>query len=128
MAFYSITALAAAITSFTTNLSGTPAIGQTLWIGRATLSGEASCASITHHKIFNVTIIISAAVSLLVQWIKQKTTNQLETLLVLLAISLAAAGLYCALVAVGYWETVANVLLIAGAFYAFVIQRFESMS
>ncbi|HET9878866.1 MAG TPA: hypothetical protein VFQ81_06140 [Candidatus Limnocylindria bacterium] len=75
-----------------------------------------------------MTIIISAAVSLLVQWIKQKTTNQLETLLVLLAISLAAAGLYCALVAVGYWETVANVLLIAGAFYAFVIQRFESMS
>ena len=66
VAFYSITALAAAITSFTTNLSGTPAIGQTLWIGRATLSGEASCASITHHKIFNVAIIIGGAVSLLV--------------------------------------------------------------
>ena len=30
--YYSITALAAAITSFTTNLSGTPTIGQTLWI------------------------------------------------------------------------------------------------
>lgn len=30
--FYSITALAAAITSFTTNLSGTPTEGQTLWI------------------------------------------------------------------------------------------------
>jgi hypothetical protein len=29
------------------------------------------------------------------------------------------------LVAVGYWETVANVLVIAGAFYAFVIQRFD---
>jgi hypothetical protein len=27
-----------------------------------------------------------------------------------------------------YWETVANVLVIAGAFYAFVIQRFESAS
>ena len=125
MAFYSITALAAAITSFTTNLSGTPGqFGQTLWIGRGTLSG----ASITHHQIFNVTIIISAAVSLLVQWIEQKTTNQLETLLVVPAISLAAAGLYCALVAVGYLGDVANVLLIAGAFYAFVIQRFESMS
>ena len=60
------------------------------------------------------------------QWIKQKATNQVETLLVLLAISLGAAGLYCALVAVGYWETVANVLIIAGAFYSFVIQRFES--
>lgn len=30
--FYSITALAAAITSFTTNLSGTPTEGQKLWI------------------------------------------------------------------------------------------------
>lgn len=30
--FYSITALAVAITSFTTNLSGTPTEGQTLWI------------------------------------------------------------------------------------------------
>ena len=39
-----------------------------------------------------------------------------------------AYGAIYALVAVGYWETVANVLLIAGAFYAFVIQRFESMS
>src|SRR5690606_5870180 len=30
--FYSITAQAEAITSFTTNLSGTPTTGQTLWI------------------------------------------------------------------------------------------------
>lgn len=51
--------------------------------------------------------------------------DQLETLLGLLAISIGAAGLYCALVAVGYWETVGNVLITAGAFYAFVIQRFE---
>jgi hypothetical protein len=72
-----------------------------------------------------MTIFIGAAVSLLVQWVKQKATSQVETLLILLGISLAAAGIYCALVAVGYWETVAHVLLIAGAFYAFVIQRFE---
>jgi hypothetical protein len=30
------------------------------------------------------------------------------------------------LVAVGYWETIAKILVIAGAFYTFVIQRFES--
>ena len=54
-----------------------------------------------------------------------KTTNQIETL-VLLGISLGAAGINCALVAVDYWETVANVLIIAGACYAFVIQRFEA--
>jgi hypothetical protein len=40
-------------------------------------------------------------------------------------LSLAAAGFYAALVSVGYWETVGNVLIIAGAFYAYVIQRFE---
>jgi hypothetical protein len=39
---------------------------------------------------------------------------------------LGAAGVYTVLVAVGYWETVVNVLILAGAFYAFVIQRFES--
>lgn len=71
-------------------------------------------------------IIIGAAVSLLVQWIKQKASNQWETLLVLLTVSLGAAGIiYAALVAVGYWGTVANILVVAGAFYAFVIQRFE---
>ena len=75
-----------------------------------------------------MTIIIGAAVSLLVQWIKQRSAGQLETLLILLGISIGAAGLYCALVAVGYWETVGNVLVNAGAFYAFVIQRFESTS
>ena len=68
-----------------------------------------------------MTIIIGAAVSLLVQLIKQKAASEVETLLILLG----AAGLYCAFVAAGYWETVANVLIIAGAFYAFVIQRFE---
>ncbi|CEG10554.1 hypothetical protein BN961_03994 [Afipia felis] len=32
-------------------------------------------------------VIIGAAVSLLVQWIKQKTTTQIETLLVLVGVS-----------------------------------------
>ena len=73
-------------------------------------------------------IFIGAAVSLFVQWAKQKTTNEWETLLILLAISLAAAGLYSTLVYVGYWDTVAHILLVAGAFYAFVLQRFESKS
>jgi hypothetical protein len=45
---------------------------------------------------------------------------------VLLALSLGAAGIYTALVAVGFWETVVNILVVAGAIYAFAIQRFES--
>ena len=70
-------------------------------------------------------IFIGAAVSVFVQWVKQKSTSQLETLLILLAVSLGAAGIYAALVAVGYWTTVASILVYAGAFYAFVVQRFE---
>ena len=66
VAFDSITPLAAAITYFTTNLSGTPAIGQTLWIGRATLSGQGMLR--TDHQIFNVTIIIGASVSVVGYW------------------------------------------------------------
>jgi hypothetical protein len=71
-------------------------------------------------------IIIGTIVSLIVQGLKQKATSQWQTLGVLLVLSIAAAGLYVVFVSVGYWETIANVLIVAGAFYAFVIQRFES--
>lgn len=71
-------------------------------------------------------LIIGAVVSLIVQGLKQKATSQWQTLGVLLVLSIAAAGLYAVFVAVGYWETIANILITAGAFYAFVIQRFES--
>ena len=71
-------------------------------------------------------IIIGALVSLIVQGLKQKATSQWQTLGVLLLLSVAAAGLYTVFVAGGYWETIANILIVAGAFYAFVIQRFES--
>lgn len=70
-------------------------------------------------------IIIAAAVSLIIQWFKQKLTSEWQTLAALFVLSLAAAGAYAVLVSVGYWETVANILVIAGAFYAYIIQRFE---
>lgn len=70
-------------------------------------------------------ILIGAFVSLIVQAVKNRAGSQYATLAVLGVLSLGAAGLYTALVAVGYWETVYQVLLTAGAFYAFVIQRFE---
>jgi hypothetical protein len=55
----------------------------------------------------------------------KKQGSEFATLAMLLVLSLCAAGLYTALVATGYWETVYQVLLVAGAIYAFVIQRFE---
>lgn len=73
-----------------------------------------------------MTLLIGAVVSILVQFLKQKVTSQWETLAILVAISLAAAGIYTALVAVGYWETVSGVLVMASAFYALVLARFES--
>ena len=68
--------------------------------------------------------ILGAFVSLIVQALK-KRGSEWSTLLTLIVICLAASAIYTALVAVGYWETVYQVLLTAGAFYAFVIQRFE---
>lgn len=71
-------------------------------------------------------LIIGAGVSLLVQWLKGFTSNEWYTLLVLLGVSIAAAAGYTLLVNTGLWKTVADVLVTAGAFYAFVLQRFES--
>jgi hypothetical protein len=73
-------------------------------------------------------IIIGAAVSLIVQLLKQKFTSQWQTLAFLLVLSIGAAGLYTVFVAVDYWATTANILIIAGAFYAYIIQRFETKS
>lgn len=70
--------------------------------------------------------IFGVAASILVQFIKQKTSSQWQTLFVLLGVALAAAGIYTWLLSAGYWESVAGVLVTAGAFYAFILQRFES--
>lgn len=71
-------------------------------------------------------IILGAAVSLLVQWLKSYGKNQWHSLAILLVVSLSASSLYTVLVATGYWQTVGMVLVTAGAFYAFIVQRFES--
>lgn len=70
-------------------------------------------------------IIVGSAVSLLVQALKSKFGGGWQTLALLLVLSVASAGVYVALVEVGAWETIAQILLVAGAFYTFVIQRFE---
>lgn len=71
-------------------------------------------------------IILGSAVSLVVEWLKSKTNlGEYKTLVALLIVSLVAAFIYTYLVAVGYWQTVASVLLTAGAFYTFIIARFK---
>jgi hypothetical protein len=73
-------------------------------------------------------VIIAALVSIAVQFLKQRVTSQWETLLILVALSLAGAGIYTALVDFGYWESVYGVLVTASAFYALVLARFEQTS
>lgn len=63
--------------------------------------------------------------SLVVQWIKGRTGGEYQTLAALAVLSLAAAAAYSALIAMGYWDAVYRILITAGAFYAFIIQRFE---
>ena len=70
-------------------------------------------------------LFIGALVSLIVQALKGKSGGPYWTLGALAVLSLGAAGVYTALVAAGYWETVCQVLVTAGAFYAFVIPGFE---
>lgn len=72
-------------------------------------------------------VFIGAAVSILVEWIKSKTNlGGWKTMAVLLLVSLIVAVIYTALVFTGYWQTVLGILITAGAFYTFVIERFKS--
>lgn len=71
-------------------------------------------------------IILGSAASLLVEYLKTKSNIKgYQTLAVLFVVSLIAAACYTYLVAVGYWETVAKVLVVSGAFYTFVVERFK---
>ena len=71
-------------------------------------------------------IILGSAVSLFVQWLKSKANmGEYQTLGVVIGVSLIASVVYTFFVAIGYWETVASILITAGAFYTFVIARFK---
>jgi len=83
--------------------------------------------SITNPIHILMEVILGAAVSLLVQWLKVKFgTTEWKTLVVLLVVSLIAAFIYTYLVAVGYWQTLTSILILAGAFYTFIIERFKT--
>lgn len=70
--------------------------------------------------------IIGVAVSLFIQWLKNKlSTSSSQTLGVLLLVAFAAAAFYTIIVSAGFWPVIRDVLITAGAFYAFIIQRFD---
>lgn len=71
--------------------------------------------------------ILGISASLLVAWLKKKFgTNEWATLSVLLAVSLIAAVGYVVLQNTSFWPLLVGILEAAGAFYAFVLQRFNS--
>lgn len=70
---------------------------------------------------------IGVLVSLLVAQLKKiYSTNEWKTLGILAGVSLVAAIAYTYLVSAGLFGSVAAILESAGAFYAFVLQRFNS--
>lgn len=74
-------------------------------------------------------IILSAAVSFLVQFLKNKAKlGEYQTLGVLVALSLVAAVIYDRLVVLGYWQSVAAVLILASSFYSLILSRFTAGS
>lgn len=72
-------------------------------------------------------IILGVLISGIVQYVKNKFgTTSMGTLAILAGISLFGAAMYTWLATTGYWDAVYNIIVTAGAFYTFIIARFES--
>lgn len=71
--------------------------------------------------------IIGVIVSLVVQFIKKKwPSDTTTTMLVVLTVSFIGAASYVLLMDTPFWPTILQVITVAGAFYAFIIKRFET--
>lgn len=71
-------------------------------------------------------IIFGAVTALLVQALKKwGHTRSWVTMAAVVLISLSAAGIYTWLKSNGYWESFANILVIAGAVHNYILRRFE---
>ena len=71
-------------------------------------------------------VILGIGVSLVIQTLKNVLKlGEYGTLAALFVLALAGAGIYTWLVDAGLWESVWQILVTAGAFYSFIIARFE---
>lgn len=72
-------------------------------------------------------VLVGVAVSLVVQIIKDRLgATRYGTQIAVLALSVLCGGVYVLLNETPYWETFLQILLAAGAFYAFIIRQFEN--
>lgn len=71
-------------------------------------------------------VFLGVIVSLIITIFKAKFKMGTSASLLLVAvISLAGAGAYVGLTHFGYWQAVWNILLIAGAFYAYITKNIK---
>lgn len=71
-------------------------------------------------------VLLGVIISLIVQSLKKTFGMEGGKVIAYCVIlSLFGAGAYVGLVEVGYWDTVREVLITAGAFYAFVVKSVE---
>lgn len=73
-----------------------------------------------------IELLLGALVSGLVEGIKKLFgTKEYITLAIVALLSIAAAGAYSYFVSVGLWESFYQILVIAGAIYAYILRRVE---
>ncbi|MDX9799115.1 MAG: hypothetical protein RBT05_09695 [Bacteroidales bacterium] len=71
-------------------------------------------------------IIIGAAVSLIVQYLKKRLgTTSAGTMLAVITISIVAGTAYFFIKDTSLWEPIISILGFAGAVYTFIFRRFE---
>lgn len=71
-------------------------------------------------------LIIGVAVSMLVQWLKNKYgTDSNKTLIIVLGLSIITGSVYYFIKDTNYYQTILSILAMAGAFYTYILQRFE---
>ncbi|MFA5050996.1 MAG: hypothetical protein WC499_02680 [Patescibacteria group bacterium] len=71
-------------------------------------------------------MFVGVVVSLLVSYLKNKFVLQGNSVLLLVAvIALIGAFIYSTLLQFGYWDAVLNVIVYAGAFYAFIVKTIQ---
>lgn len=69
---------------------------------------------------------IGVVVSLIIQFIKNKLgTGTTATMFAVVMFSFIGAASYVLLSNTSFWPTILQVITVSGAFYAFIIQRFE---
>lgn len=60
------------------------------------------------------------------QWLKNKfDTTTLGTLTIVAAVSFVGACIYVGLNWLGFWNAFVGILVMAGAIYTYILQRFE---